>query len=67
MNITRTCPMTGRRNTLFVEGATHAGLRAWEQGALIQDALPNVSVDHREFIMSGITPDVWERIFGREG
>ena len=66
MNITRTCPFTNRVNTLFVKGATHAGLRAWEQGTLIQDALPNVSVDHREFIMSGITPDVWERIFGRE-
>lgn len=66
MNITRICPFTNRVNVRYVEGATPSGIAAWKNGALIQDALPEVSADEREFIMSGITPDMWERIFGRE-
>ena len=66
MNITRTCPMTGRHNTLHVEGATPEGLKAWKNGALIQDALPEVSPENREFIMTGITPSMWSHLFGED-
>jgi len=36
-------------------------------GMLIQDAMPNVSVDEREFIMTGITPEEWDSTFNEEG
>ena len=66
MNITRICPFTNRVNIRFVEGATPEGLAAWKNGALIQDALPEVSPENREFIMTGITPSMWNHIFGEE-
>lgn len=30
---------------------------------LLQDAMPSVSVDDREFIKSGICPTCWEELF----
>ena len=66
MNITRICPFTNRVNIRFVEGATPEGLAAWKAGTLIQDALPEVSPENREFIMTGITPSMWNHIFGEE-
>jgi hypothetical protein len=39
-------------------------LRAWEQGTLIQNAMPNISPADREFIKTGITPEEWEESFG---
>jgi len=35
----------------------------WKQGALIQNAMPNLSADEREFLMTGITPDEWDEAF----
>ena len=32
----------------------------WETGMLIQNAMPNISPEHREFLMTGITPDEWD-------
>jgi hypothetical protein len=39
------------------------GLREWEAGALIQDALPFLDADRREFIMTGMTPAMWNEMF----
>ena len=66
MNITRTCPITNRVNVRHVEGATPEGIAAWKNGALIQDALPEVSPENREFIMTGITPSMWNHLFGED-
>jgi len=66
MNITRICPFTNRVNVRHVEGATPEGLTLWRNGALIQDALPEVSPENREFIMTGITPTMWAAVFGEE-
>lgn len=66
MNITRICPFTNRVNVRFVEGATPEALAAWKNGKCIQDCMPEVSPEGREFIMSGITPEMWERVFGGE-
>ena len=41
-------------------------LRSWEEGALIQRAMPNLSTEDREFIISGITPEEWREAFGDE-
>jgi hypothetical protein len=32
---------------------------AWRSGELIQKAMPHLSDDDREFIMTGITPEEW--------
>lgn len=46
---------------------TQKQLDAWHGGMLIQDAMPNLSVDDREFLISGATPEEWERYFGKKG
>jgi|TARA_B100001094_G_C18178004_1_gene799086 hypothetical protein len=64
MTITKTDPVTGKKNTLDIP-VTETQIQSWRLGALIQDAMPELSADQREFIMSGIMPDSWERIFGK--
>jgi hypothetical protein len=35
-------------------------------GALIQNVYPNLTADQREFIKTGITPELWNKMFGNE-
>ena len=62
MQITRTSPFSGAINTREIP-VTAEQLHAWESGVLIQNAMPNVSADDREFLMTGITPEEWEETF----
>ena len=32
----------------------------WSRGVLIQDAFANLCADEREFIKTGITPEMWD-------
>lgn len=41
-----------------------AELELWHRGEKIQLALPAVSAGDREFLMSGISPDGWDELFG---
>lgn len=36
----------------------------WMSGKKVQDAFPYLNADEREFLMTGITPDEWKKIFG---
>ena len=62
MLITRTSPFTGTTISMNID-VTQAQLDAWESGTLIQDAMPNLSADEREFIKTGITAEEWEELF----
>ena len=64
MEITRVCPFTGNRNTLYIPNLTPAMLAEWRGGALIQEAMPSLSKEEREFLITGITPTMWAHIFG---
>ena len=44
-----------------------AGLQRWLAGEPIQRAMPGVSPDIREFLISGISPKGWSKSFGGEG
>lgn len=33
-------------------------------GQLIQNALPQLTPDQREFLLSGSTPEEWNKVFG---
>ena len=61
MIITKTSPMTGMINTMEVS-VTEVQIMQWQRGMLIQDAMPDLSVDEREFIMTGMTPADWEKM-----
>jgi hypothetical protein len=63
MNITRKSPFSGRTNTRQIN-VTLEQIEAWEMGALIQNAMPNLTPDEREFIKTGITPAEWENFLG---
>jgi|DEB0MinimDraft_6_1074348.scaffolds.fasta_scaffold197177_2 hypothetical protein len=49
---------TGVSLTQIVEG-----MKRRERGALIQDAMPFLNEDQREFILSGLTPEMWADLF----
>lgn len=66
MNLTRVSGLTGRENTLFIPGLTQAMLDSYDNGALAQDAFSGLSADHREFIITGITPDEWNTYLSSE-
>tara|TARA_B100001778_G_scaffold83001_1_gene67336 strand:+ start:33 stop:236 length:204 start_codon:yes stop_codon:yes gene_type:complete len=61
MNVTKTSLLSGRTNTIFIEGLTQDMLTAYEGGELIQDALAGIAPEMREFVMTGITPEEWSR------
>ena len=55
MQITRTSMISGNTHTMDIN-VTHQQIDAWESGVLIQDAMPLLNADEREFIKTGITP-----------
>ena len=63
MKITRVSPFSNKKTTLEID-VTARQIASWEKGELIQDAMPNLTPDEREFIKMGITPDEWDDIFG---
>jgi len=62
MLITRTSPFSNETNVMEID-VTQEQLSSWESGTLIQNAMPNLSADEREFIMTGITPEEWDSAF----
>ena len=43
------------------------GVDLWLKGAYVQDAMPDVSADDREFLISGISPTGWDQLFEDPG
>ena len=41
-------------------------LAAYEDGALIQSAFPYLTSEQRELMLTGLTDDMWDNIFGEE-
>jgi len=59
MKITRKSMITGTSNTMEIDVSLDQ-IRQWETGTLIQNAMPHLNPDEREFIKTGITPEEWE-------
>jgi len=59
MIITKTSPLTGMLNTMDID-VTPLQIEQWQKGMLIQDAMPLLTNDEREFIMTGFTASDWE-------
>lgn len=63
IDITRTSMISGIKRTQSI-GITEEQLKRWEAGeGLIQEIMPNISEDEREFILSGSTPEEWDETF----
>lgn len=65
MRISKISPRTGDQNIMDLD-ITEEQLDKWQRGALIQDAMPNLSREEREFLISGYTPEDWKELFGEE-
>jgi len=67
IQVTRQSVITKKINTMELP-ITQENLDTYETvgDILIQDAFPNLSVEQREFILSGITPQEWNDTFGEE-
>ena len=65
MLITKKSMFSGEWNTIDIP-VSQWQIDAWESGTLIQDAMPNLSADQREFLKTGVTPDEWINTFGSE-
>ena len=62
MLITMTSILSGKTTTKDIDVEPEQ-VKAWLNGMLIQDAMPELSPTDREFIMSGITQEEWDGIF----
>ena len=63
MIIKRVSAISGKTHEMDIP-VTQEQLDAWINGALIQHAMPRLSANQREFIMTGITPEEWDAEFG---
>ena len=65
MKITRTSTFSGVERTIDLP-ITQEQLTAWTAGTLIQEAMPQLSADEREFVMTGVTAPEWAEEFGQD-
>ena len=61
LNIGRRCPFCGAVTIVTVD---EDGLNAYNEGALVQKAFPDMSATEREVLISGICPKCQDDIFG---
>jgi len=65
VTVQKTSIITGYVNQMDIDVAPHA-MEAWLEarergvGECVQDAFPHLSVDEREFLISGVTPKEWD-------
>lgn len=55
------CVSCGRSHSVY---ADRKSVMLWQSGELIQNAMPEVSAEDREFLISRICPKCWDDMFG---
>ena len=67
VRVTLTSMLTGKANAMHLPtsvGKIKQFLTHRKDCDLVQDMFPELSVDQREFLMTGITPDEWKEMTG---
>ena len=62
VRITKTSMLSGLQRSMDLP-VRQGHIDNWLGGALIQDAMPHLDPDQREFLMTGITPAEWDEAF----
>ncbi len=66
MKLTKTCPIDKKVYVMDIPMTQteydHA-VEKWQAGTLIQNAFPTLNAGLREFIKTGIPPQVWDKMF----
>ena len=57
------CPIC--HNPSIIQVPDHEYME-WQLGAYIQDAMPSLTADEREQLLTGICPDCWADSFGED-
>ena len=65
MIVIRTSPFSGITHVMDLP-ITGEQVLLHHQGAMLQDAFPQLSPDEREFFKTGITPEEWDKFFGEK-
>lgn len=70
LKITRISDVSGKEHTMELP-VTEDQLRNWlgdgqHSGHLIQHVMPHLSSEQREFLISGCTPEEWQKIVNEE-
>ena len=65
MKITKTSIQSGITRTLDLD-VTLDEYASWRGGQLIQNAMPRLNADEREFIKTGVTSEEWEEMFSTQ-
>ena len=65
MKVTKKSTLSGKISTMELD-VTKEQLSLYEGGELVQNVFPDLSINEREFLISGITPDEWDGVFGYE-
>lgn len=58
------CMVCGKESILPMGAEETIGIARWQRGELIQNALPGLTADERELLMTGTHPDCWDKMFG---
>ena len=61
INVEITCPFCGADHTIKVKSAQY---EAWQNGELIQNAMPDLTPTEREQLISGLCPRCQAEMFG---
>ena len=61
MQVTRKSMISGESNTMDLP-VTELMLRRWRGGELIQNVMPHLSAEQREFLISGCMPQEWDEV-----
>jgi len=67
MKITKVSQLTGIEHTMEIDVDQYQMIRIenrFHTKELIQDIVPNLPMEDREFLMTGITNEEWIRMFG---
>lgn len=62
VDVEQVSPFNGKPSTMRMM-LDLGDVEDWEHGTLIQTAMPYLTADQREFLISGITPEEWEKAF----
>lgn len=64
MLIKRVSYMSGIEHEMEID-ITEQQFQKWKNGMMIQYAMPALTADEREFLMTGITPEEWDSLFSK--
>ena len=62
MIIAKTSSLSSKTHEMEID-VSDKQITLWMEGALIQNVMPNLTPEEREFLISGITPDEWNATF----